>query len=74
MLFTAMLLSLTQRSSHRRLQSHSRNVVWNSLETDAALKDLLALSASSMGSWEVSGAAGRLTHRDFRDTRLSKVP
>lgn len=69
MLFTAMLLSLTQRSSHRRLQSHSRNVVWNSLETDAALKDLLALSSSSMG-----GIGGCWTHRDFRDTRLSKVP
>lgn len=80
MLFTAMLLSLTQRSSHSRLQSHSSTVVWNSLETHAALKDPVGLAA--LPSWEISGGGGatggfiscRLTHRDFRDTRLSKAP
>lgn len=82
MLFTATLLSLIQRSSHRRLQSHSRNAVWNSLETNAALKDpvrLVTTSSSPGIERERSGATGRfasrrLTHRDFRDTRLSKVP
>lgn len=39
MLFTVMPLSLIHRGSHRRLQSHSRNGVWNSLSTNAALKD-----------------------------------
>lgn len=59
MLFTVMLLSLIHRGSHRRLQSHSRNGVWNSLSTNAALKDPL-VSPLRPGTSRVStsGAAG----------------
>lgn len=74
MLFTVMLLSLIHRGSHRRLQSHSRNGVWNSLSTNAALKDLLVSSLRPATSRVSISGRLDLTYRDFRDARLSKVP
>lgn len=70
MLLTAMLLSLIHRSSHSRLQSHSRKGVWNSLHSHAALKRPHFI-------WRLrwpSSRRRRVTYRDLRDTRLSKVP
>lgn len=70
---TAMFLSLIHRSSHSRLQSHSRYGVWKSLQGRKTQRFKKPTTDDDCDPSYPSHVPS-VTYSNFSDTKLSKVP